>query len=126
MCCEYGSNKKRQKLISDCSATLPFLQCVNVPKRFEEMAASIKNIIMGSSLGAEEHRSWRLGVGELYMISAFLCTWGGRMGRLAGAFWLKPPQFGWSRIHTAPADSFTLSLGQGKQIKLSGVATIRH
>jgi len=62
-----------------------------MPNQFEEMAASIKDIIMGNSLSAEQFRTWRLGVGGLYMMSAFLCTWGGRKGRLAGAFWLEPP-----------------------------------
>lgn len=59
------SNKRRLKLKSNGSATLSFLQRVNMPSQFEETAASIRDIIMGNSLGAEALRSWRLGVGEI-------------------------------------------------------------
>lgn len=83
MRCDYGSEKRRQS--SQVVQPL-YLQRLNMPNQFEETAASIKDIIMGNSLGAEELRSWRLVAGELYMISAFLCTGGGRKGRLAGAF----------------------------------------
>lgn len=58
MRCEYGTNKRREKLISNCSATLSFLQRVNMPNQFEEAAASIKDLIMGNSLGAEGLRGW--------------------------------------------------------------------
>lgn len=81
-----AQKKRRQNVISGCSATLSFLQRLNMPNQFEETAASIKDIIMGNSLGAEELRSWRLVAGELYMISSFLCTGGGRKDRLAGTF----------------------------------------
>lgn len=120
-CCEYGSNKGRQKLISNHWATLSFLQPVNMPNQFEETSASTKDIIMGNCLCAEELRSWRV-VHDFCL----LCMRLGRTGRLTGAFCLKPPQFGWSRLHMASVGGFTLSQSQWKQIKLPGVATIRY
>lgn len=120
-CCEYGSNKGRQKLISNHWATLSFLQPVNMPNQFEETSASTKDIIMGNCLSVEELKSWRA-VHDF----CFLCMQQGRTGRLTGAFCLKPPQFGWSRLHKASVCRLTLSQSQWKQIKLPGVATNRY
>lgn len=121
VCCECGSNKGRQKLTSNHWATLSFLQPVSMPNQFEETSASTRDIIMGSCLSAEKLRSWRAVHGF-----CFLCMQQGRTGRLTGAFCLKPPQLGWSRLHTAPVGGVTLSLSQWKQIELPGVATIRY
>lgn len=120
-CCEYGSNKGRQKLISTHWANLSFLQPVNMPNQFEETSASTEDIIIGNCLSAEELRGWRA-VHDF----CFLCMWQGRTGRLTGAFSLKPPQFGWGRLHVASVGGFTLSQSQWKQINLPRVATNRY